>query len=420
MYKNFAKLRFCLLSIKTAHNKIAVCKLYAIMQLLTEVRVLKILILSCFTGEGHNSAAKAVAARLEIDGHEAVIADPVAFSSDKAQHFISSFYNNMIRKRPSAFGLLYKAGAIYTSTKLPSPVYYANSSYSEALGKYITENNFDAVVCTHLYGMEAMTAVRKHNPDSVPCFGVLTDYTCIPFMKDTKLDIYFAPCSSVAKELSDCGIPKEAIITTGIPVNPAFSHHTPKQEARRMLELPEDKHIILIMTGGIGCENMLELCKETHSHKDDDTLILVLVGHNNSLADSIAENFGENNGIITVPFTDKVALYMNAADVLMSKSGGLSSTEAAVANIPFIIVNAIPGCESKNAAYFEAEGMAINTHSNKEAAQNALSLIHDPARCAEICRRQRLVINSSAAKDIVERITAYEGLKLNKSQGLNK
>ena len=82
------------------------------MQLLMEVHVLKILILSCFTGEGHNSAAKAVAASFEADGHIAVIADPVAFSSDKAKHFVSTFYNNMIRKRPFAFGLLYKAGAI--------------------------------------------------------------------------------------------------------------------------------------------------------------------------------------------------------------------------------------------------------------------------------------------------------------------
>lgn len=377
---------------------------------------MKILILSCFTGEGHNSAAKAVAASLEAEGHTAVIADPVAFSSDKAKHFVSSFYNNMIRKRPYAFGLLYKAGAIYTSTKLPSPVYYANSSYSEALGKYITDNNFDAVVCTHLYGMETMTAVRKHNPDSVPCFGVLTDYTCIPFMKDTKLDLYFAPCGLVAEELADCGIPKEIIIPTGIPVNPAFSHHTPKPEARRMLGLPEDKHIILIMTGGVGCENMLELCKEVYSRRDDNTLILVMVGHNNSLSDSIAETFGENDGIITVPFTDKVALFMNSSDVLLSKSGGLSSTEAAVANIPYIIVNSIPGCESKNAEYFEKQGMAINTHSNKEAAQNALSLVHDSAKCAEICRRQRLVINPHAAKDIVERITMYEGLSINKSE----
>lgn len=377
---------------------------------------MKILILSCFTGEGHNSAAKAIAASLETEGHTAVIADPVAFSSDKAKHFISSFYNNMIRKRPYAFGLLYKAGAVYTSTKLPSPVYYANSSYSEALGKYITDNNFDVVVCTHLYGMEAMTAVRKHNPDSVPCFGILTDYTCIPFMGDTKLDLYFAPCDSVAGELADCGIPEELIITTGIPVSPEFSHRTPKAEARRMLELPEDKRIILIMTGGVGCENMLDLCKDVYSLKDDDTLILVLIGHNNRLADSIAENFGENSGIITVPFTDKVALYMNSADVLLSKSGGLSSTEAAIANIPYIIVNAIPGCESKNAAYFEKQGMAINAHNNREAAETAFSLLHDPAKCAEICRRQRLVINSYAAKDIVERITMYEGLKLNKSE----
>lgn len=98
---------------------------------------MKVLILSCYTGEGHNSAARAVMEELQAHGIECEITDPVAFKSEKAQKFVSSFYNNMIKKTPAAFGALYKAGAIYDSTGITSPVYLLNAGYAENLNSYI-------------------------------------------------------------------------------------------------------------------------------------------------------------------------------------------------------------------------------------------------------------------------------------------
>ena len=74
-----------------------------------------------------------------------------------------------------------------------SPVYYANSKYAPGLREYIEGKGFDAVVSTHLFPMEALTAIRKKGGFNIPCYGVLTDYTCIPFFGETKLDGYFIP-----------------------------------------------------------------------------------------------------------------------------------------------------------------------------------------------------------------------------------
>lgn len=121
----------------------------------------RILILSCFTGEGHNSAARAMHSAFDALEVPSRIMDPVSFQGKHAQHFISSFYNGMIRRSPGAFGALYKAGALYDATGWVSPVYLANAAYAERLNRFLEAQRYTDVVCTHLYGMEAMTALKK-------------------------------------------------------------------------------------------------------------------------------------------------------------------------------------------------------------------------------------------------------------------
>ena len=100
---------------------------------------MKVLVLSCSTGEGHNSAANAVLNALEKRGVKCELSDPVAFQSERAKKMVASAYNNLIKRVPSAFGAIYKAGAWYSSTSLPSPVYYANAHYAERLYEYILQ-----------------------------------------------------------------------------------------------------------------------------------------------------------------------------------------------------------------------------------------------------------------------------------------
>ena len=138
---------------------------------------MKLLLLSCPSGEGHNSARRAIAEELDRQGIAYELADPVSFQSERAQRLAAGAYNSLIRRAPRAFGLLYRAGALYSGSHLRSPVYFANAHYSEKLYTYLRENSFDAVLSTHLYGMEAVTAIRRRRKVKIPNFGVLTDYT---------------------------------------------------------------------------------------------------------------------------------------------------------------------------------------------------------------------------------------------------
>ena len=370
---------------------------------------MKVLLLSCNTGEGHHSAALAVQEALLAQGAQAELADPLSFASESVRKNATELYNSMIRNAPKAFGVVYKLGEAVSSITEHSPVYLANSLYAENLLRFIHGNSFDAVVSTHLYGMEACTALRQRQELDVPAYGVLTDYTAIPFFHETRLNGYFVPHKDLLAELTAAGMEASLLHPTGIPVSPRFARHAPRAQAREQLSLPMDKRIYLIMTGGVGCGNIAALCDGLLADDKSDFLALVLTGKNDKLREELTARYTGDSRVQAVPFTREVNLYMNAADVLITKPGGLSSTEAAAACIPMVHLITIPGCEEKNAAFFEAHGMSRRTASLREAASLAAALASDPAACEAMRQQQAAQINANSARDIAQLVLSGQG-----------
>lgn len=363
---------------------------------------MRLLILSCSTGDGHNSAARAVAEEAVRRGITYEIADPVRFQGPRAQRLVTSCYNGMIRRTPKMFGAVYKLGALYDAAGWRSPVYWANSLYTDKLQKYITDNGVDAVVSTHLYGMEAMTALRRHTALRTPSVGVLTDYAVIPFFRETQLDSYCIPAASLAAPLKDRGIAEQRIAVTGIPVSARFSARLPQEEARRRLTLPQGVPVILVMCGGVGCGNVGGLCDALLARAPADARILVLTGRNEAMRRQLAER-GDSR-LTAVPFTTEVPLYMNASDALISKPGGLSSTDAATARIPLVHLSSIPGCESENLRFFASHGMSHAARSLQDAAEAALHLATHPEAAAAMREAQARSMPENAAALVLKEV----------------
>ena len=255
--------------------------------------------------------------------------------------------------------------------------------------------------------MEAMTCIRYELGEAVPSFGVLTDYTVVPFFDDCRLDCFFTPHGSLTRELVEKGIPESTIRPTGIPVAPKFSRHIPKKEARERLGLDQNRKIFIVMSGGVGGGNVSGLCAELMRRLDSSSIVYVFTGHNDDLRKKLDEEYAGNDRIATVGFTREVNVWFNAADVLLSKAGGLSSTEAAVANIPLIHINAIPGCETANTEFFEAHGMSIAAKNETDAAKAALELANSPERCERMVACQRREINPNAALEIADFVRSF-------------
>lgn len=361
---------------------------------------MKVLILTCHTGDGHNSAAYAMAQEMESRGWDYEIADPVGIRSKRAERVVCSCYNGLIRRTPRAFGLVYHAGRAVSNIPLKSPVYYANKAYAGSILNYVKQEGFDAVLCTHLFGMEVLTALRRKG-FSLPSFGIMTDYTCIPFFRETELDGYFIPHPDLTDEMVAKGLPRDKIYPTGIPVDQKFRENLSQREARRRLHLPEEGKIVVIMTGGVGCETMASLCRTVGERTARQGSVYVLAGRNEALASTLQKTCPS---VQVVPFTKDVFLYLKAADVLLTKAGGLSSTEAAVAGVAMIHVKTIPGCESYNAEFFAKRGLSFAVSTSRQAADRTEFLLTHSEVGEQMRRAQRQQINPFAAKEIADRI----------------
>ncbi|MGN0811979.1 MAG: glycosyltransferase [Candidatus Coproplasma sp.] len=384
----------------------------------------RVLLLSCGTGEGHNSAAYAIEYNLKSMGIFCETKDVGEFISKENVERVNGRYAKVIRKTPKLFGFVFAMGMAYDRLHLPSPIYPKYAKCADPLYNYINEKGFTRVICTHFFAMNAMTALRKKYKKCVPCYGVMTDYTIHPFVKETDLDGYFVPDGKVAGQFMKLGFSADKIIISGIPVHPKFNINISKIEARRALQLDDDKKTVLIMTGSEGCGKIKKLCKKLMLAFDENCNFLVLCGRNKELKEQLDEAFSSTENFKTVGFTSDVNLYLKAADCVLSKSGGLSLTEIATANIPLINLNAVPGLESANLKTFTSHGLSLNGKKIKNAVKNIRLLIDDNALAANMQTLQRRYVEANATYIITQTVLEaktndYANLDFTYSNGIS-
>ncbi|MBO5057074.1 MAG: glycosyltransferase [Lachnospiraceae bacterium] len=370
---------------------------------------MKVLILSCSTGGGHNAAGKAVKEQLEYLGHEAVMLDPFSLAGEGVAQKVGAAYIWIASRIPRFFGFLYKLGGMISSSRHKSPVYYANILAVKYLKDYLAKNRFDAIVMPHLYPAEMITCMKRRRMKLPPAIAVATDYTCIPFWEETECDYYIVPHEDLLSENRERGIPSEKMYPYGIPVGLSFSGKADKLRAKAKLHLPADKPVYLVMSGSMGFGKMHLFVFELTRKLTHDEQIIIICGNNKKMQNILKHTYKKNKNVHITGFTDYVAEYMDASDVIFTKPGGLTSTEALVKNIPIVHTAAIPGCETKNREFFVSRGLSLaSEHVHTQVSQGITLAENTEIRNAMISTQQKFS-KPDASYDIVkllEKITA--------------
>ena len=312
---------------------------------------------------------------------------------------------------PWLFHFLYRVGEKVSTSGGRSPVFYANTLYADGLYSEICRINPDVIVCTHIFSAQAVTYIREKYAIKTPAVGVATDYTCIPFWEESALDRYIIPCKALAGEFAGKGIPAEKLVPLGIPVDARFQSKTPKRQAREKFGLYA-KHVFVVMSGSMGFGNIGRLANALLAAVPDSQVAAVC-GSNKRQAKALA---GMTN-IIPFGYINDIDILMDCADVVLTKPGGLSSTEAISKRIPTVLTRPIPGCESQNAEYLDSIGAAVFAKSEKQAAEAALQLITDRSAAAEMLAAQNKYIAKDADRKIGDYLIALA--KSSKKGGLN-
>lgn len=373
--------------------------------------MMKAAILTCNTGQGHNSVSKSIDETLKGRGIECEVIDTLSFAGKYTFGIVSGLYSKMITITPQVFGVMYRAGDIMSGSMSKSPVYYANSLYAENLYRFLIDNSFDTAICPHLFPAEALTYLRRHKGLSIGCYMIMTDYTCIPFLEETDMDAIFIPHEDLTDEFVCKGLQREKLVCTGIPVLQKFRKTTAKEEARAVLGIDRESSAFLVIGGGEGCGNFLKLTQKLIEYGDDRTRVVVLTGRNNRLRGEIDRRYGDYGCVKAVVFNEQVQLYMDACDVILTKPGGLTSTEASVKNIPIIHTNPTSGCETRNARFFTERGLSVMAADENTTAKYAVTLAGDSGAKSEMLKAQRRYINRCAAEDICDYIYPQSRIK---------
>ncbi len=360
------------------------------------------LILSCGTGGGHNSAGAAIAEELTRRGHRAVMINPYMLHSKRVAGWINRLYIILARKAPEMFGALYGAGELYRRLPFRSPVYFANRGMIPVMQEYLSKRHFDVIIMPHLFPAEILTNMKEQGISLPATIFVATDYICIPFTEETDCDAYVIPSEGLEKVFVDYGLPAEKLHPLGIPVQSRFREKEDREKVRIRLGLEPDKKYILIAGGSMGGGKIRRavqiLADETADRKD--TELIVICGNNRRLYRELKAK--ALPGMRVLGYTGDMAAYMKAADLFITKPGGLSSTEAAVCGVPMVHVAAIPGCEIDNARYFSSRGMSRSCPTSRSGMHAAVEMLDDRKSCETMLQRQQELVHPDAAAQICE------------------
>ena len=362
---------------------------------------MRTLILSCNTGEGHNSCAKAIQEAYLAQGEDCEIVEALQFISRHASRFIADWHSRIYRHAPKLYGAGYRNVENRTSLfREGTTIYRYLTSGSERLYRFICAGDYDAVICTHVFPALAVTAMLERHPMPLLTGFVATDYTCSPSVEDSALDYYFIPDETLKDEFAACGVPREKLVASGLPVKPAFYHAVDKSAAKAELGIPADHQHILMMCGSIGCGPIRELTEELAIRLTPEQELTVVCGANEELCGKLQKHFAGNRQLHIHGMVHNVPQLMHSADVFLTKPGGLSTTEAAACGLPMVLMDTVAGCEGHNLDFFLGRGGAVTAKTPKLLADTAMALLADPERLRQMSTAIRRPDDETPARRI--------------------
>ena len=376
---------------------------------------MRVLLLSCNTGEGHNSTAKAIMSVLEERGVECKMEDVLACLSPKFSKFVCNWHVRLYKYAPKLSDAGYRA--LERNSGEPdesTPLYDLLALGARKLWEIVVDGNYDAIVCVHVFSALMMTELRRKWGVREPCFFVDTDYSVPPFLDQSELDGYFIPGEDVKEEFVQAGFPKEKLIVTGIPVRQEFYTHADRAETRADLGLPQEGIVALLMCGSMGCGPIRQIGEDLTARLPKGSVVVAVCGKNEKLYEAMAEL--QNPSLRVLGFSRNVPEYMDAADLIVTKPGGLSSTEAANKHLPMVFINAVGGCEAKNFERFIEQGFALGSKEADEVVDQAVYLASNTLAREEMVRllAERFSQNSAEAisDHVMKAAFAYSTLRL--------
>jgi processive 1,2-diacylglycerol beta-glucosyltransferase len=321
---------------------------------------MRILIATITAGGGHLAAAAALDEAWRASRPDDVVEkiDLLKFFSPLHRKIHSDGYLQLVERAPELWGMVFaktdNPKVARTMNKLKR-LFPSNSRLK--FERHVKNFKPDVVLCTHYLPLELLGHRRKKSDCVAPMtVSVITDFEAHALWMDACVDLYCVAAEETKARLVARGAPAESIVATGIPIAAKFSSKVDSKAVRKQYGLRDDMRVMLVLSGGFGMGPVAEILEQLDKVTEEFQTIVV-TGRNEELRRDLAAQ-DRKHPTHVLGFASNMHELMAISDLVITKPGGLTSSEALAMGKPLFILNPIPGQEAANSDFLLERGAA--------------------------------------------------------------
>ena len=376
---------------------------------------MKILIFYASYGGGHLNAAKSINDYIisNYPSYDVELIDCMKYVNKTIEKLTTAAYREMAKKAPWAWGKIYSDSQKGPLAHLSSR---SNKIMAIKLLRLLREKQPDVIISTHPFGSQMCSYLKRKNKITAKIATIMTDFSPHDqwLVGHKFTDYFFVANDKMKNYLISKGIAENKVFVTGIPISNRFLKTYNKKEILDTYNLSEDKFTVLFFGGGefgLGKTKTAEIFESfVQESLKEKIQIIAIAGKNPKMKASFEEIVAKysvntnttdiTNNVKILEFTNQVPELMSISDLVVTKPGGLTTSESLASHLPMLIINPIPGQEEENAAYLEKNKVAIWIKKGDNVEEILNKLFSNPDKMQEMKIRARLISKKNSTRDI--------------------
>ncbi len=368
---------------------------------------MKILIFYASYGGGHLNAAKSINEYIlnNYPNYDVELIDCMKYVNKAIEKLTTAAYREMAKKMPWAWGKIYSDSQKGPLAHLSSR---SNKIMAIKLLKLLREKKPDLIISTHPFGSQMCSYLKRKNKITAKIATIMTDFSPHDqwLVGHDFTDYYFVANDKMKKYLITKNIPDTKVFVTGIPISNRFLKQYNKEKILNKYNLADDKFTILFFGGGefgLGKTKTAEIFDIFVKESLDDRIqIIAIAGKNPKMKESFEEIVKNNSAqnVKILEFTNEVPQLMSISNLVVTKPGGLTTSESLASHLPMVIINPIPGQEEENAEFLEDKGIAVWLRKNNNAKLIIENLLSNTVKLHNMKENTKLLAKPNSTSDI--------------------
>jgi len=362
-----------------------------------------ILILTASAGAGHLVAARALEQTLQaaLPGADIEVLDVLSISHPYFRKLYADGYLGIVQHAPAFMGWLYEAmdrpgGKLWDALRIG-----IQNLNRLPTCRYVLQRRPRLIFNTHYLPAEFVAQLRRAGQLHCPQVTITTDFDTHRIWMQEPTERYYTATADGKVYLANWGAAAERIRVTGIPVRDGFDQTLSREEACRRCGLDAERPVVLLLCGGFGVGPTGDLLRELITMAAD-AQVVAITGRNEKLKARLQQQARfASRTVIVQGFTERVHEWMRAAHLVVTKPGGLTVAESLACGLPLVIVNPIPGQETRNSDFLLENGAGIKVNNIRLLGHRVSMLLREPERLAVLRSKAERLARPRAAREIV-------------------